>query len=49
MQTIHLKESVKTRPAWKALAALAEKDRRSMAGMAWVLILEGLERRKGAK
>ena len=45
MRNIHLKESVKNGALWKALEDLSATERRTMAGMVWVLIQESMERR----
>jgi hypothetical protein len=46
MRTIHLKESEKNAGAWDDLTQLAATERRTLAGMVWTLVLEGMERRE---
>jgi hypothetical protein len=43
---VHLKESVKTSPTFRQLKELAELERRSLAGMVWLLVLEALQARQ---
>ena len=47
MDTIHLKQSPNRAGAWQAMKDLADLERRTLAGMAWVLILEAMEARLG--
>ena len=46
MLNIHLKESSKNGPVFAALVRIAAEERRSLAGMAWVLLLDGMKARE---
>ncbi len=43
---IHLKESSKNGPVFAALVRIAAEERRSLAGMAWILLLDGMKARE---
>ena len=45
MRQVHLVEAVKTREWWRKLTDLSATERRTLAGMVWVLVQEGIERR----
>lgn len=43
---IHLKESGKNGPIFAELVRIADEERRTLAGMAWVLLLDGMKARQ---
>jgi len=43
---IHLRESSKNGPVFAALVRIAAEERRSLAGMAWILLLDGMKTRE---
>ena len=43
---IHLKESSKNGPVFTNLVRIAAEERRSLAGMAWILLLDGMKARE---
>ena len=47
MLNIHLKESGKNGYIFAELVRIADEERRTLAGMAWVLLLDGMKARQG--